>query len=98
MQKAIGGTLEGGAALKRHLQEIERQLGRGAHVAVGFLEGAAYPTKGAGTGVHVAQVAFWNEYGTIHAPSRPFFRTMIESKSPRWGIGLGNALRKTNYN
>lgn len=98
MQKAISGTLEGGEALKRHLQEVERQLGHGAHVAVGFLESATYPSKGTGTGLAVAQVAFWNEYGTIHAPARPFFRTMIESKSPRWGIGLGNALRKTNYN
>lgn len=129
MQKAIGGTLEGGAALKRHLQDIEKRLGRGAHVVVGFLDSATYPAKhtdatrerfttgkgkridvsgkgqqdfdnayGSGVGLAVAQVAFWNEYGTIHAPARPFFRTMIESKSPRWGIGLGIALRKTNYN
>jgi len=50
------------------------------------------------SGLPVAQVAFWNEFGTIRAPARPFFRTMVESKSPRWGIGLGVALKKTNYN
>lgn len=130
MQKAISGTLEGGAALKRHLKQIEQQLGQGAHVVVGFLDSATYPTKhveattkrflsgkpqridvsGKGqaefenqyasgkAGLSVAQVAFWNEFGTIRAPARPFFRTMIESKSPRWGIALGAALRKTDYN
>lgn len=129
MQKAIGGTLEGGEALKRHLKQIEQQLGSGAHVVVGFLDSATYPAKhveatrerflsgkpkridvsgkgqqdfensyGSGAGLPVAQVAFWNEFGTIKTPARPFFRTMVESKSPRWGIALGNALRKTNYN
>jgi len=130
MQKAISGTLEGGAALKRHLKHIEQQLGQGAHVVVGFLDSATYPAKhveaarerflsgkskridisgkgqhdfetnyGSGVaGLKVAQVAFWNEFGTIRAPARPFFRTMIESKSPRWGNALGIALRKTDYN
>lgn len=98
MRKAINGSLEGGAALQRHLATIAKQLGEGAHVVVGFLESATYPSKTAGAPAQaVAQVAFWNEFGTIHAPSRPFFRTMIESKSPRWGVGLGNALRRTNY-
>jgi hypothetical protein len=45
----------------------------------------------------VAQAAFWAEFGTKTAPPRPFFRNTIASKSPRWGIGLGNALRKTDY-
>lgn len=130
MQKAISGTLEGGAALKRHLKEVEAQLGQGAHVVVGFLDSATYPAKhieatrarfksgkskridvsgkgqqdfenqyGSGDGpLPVAQVAFWNEFGTVRIPSRPYFRTMVESKSPRWGVGLGAALRKTNYN
>lgn len=130
MQRAINGTLEGGAALKRHLQEIEKQLGAGAHVVVGFLDSATYPAKhveavgarfktgkpkrisiegksqqsfeneygSSVAGLPVATVAFWNEFGTVKTPSRPFFRTMIESKSPRWGIGLGIALKKTGYN
>jgi hypothetical protein len=97
MQKAISGTLQGGERLKRHLKEIEQQMGQGAVVVVGFLESATYPAKGKSS-TPVAQVAFWNEYGTSRTPSRPFFRTMIASKSPRWGIGLGIALRKTNYN
>lgn len=133
-KRAISGTLEGGAALQRHLKHIAGQLGQGSTVVVGFLESATYPAKhveatkarflgttrgiksaridisakgqadfeksyGSGGGpLHVAQVAFWNEFGTIRTPARPFMRTMIESKSPRWGNALGAALRNTDYN
>lgn len=130
MQRAINGSLEGGAALKRHLQTIEKQLGQGAHVIVGFLDSATYPAKhveavtarfksgktkkisvdgksqqsfdneygSSRGGLPVATVAFWSEFGTVRSPARPFFRTMVDSKSPRWGIGLGVALKQTNYN
>jgi hypothetical protein len=47
--------------------------------------------------LHVAQVAFWNEYGTETAPARPFFRNMIRSESPAWGDALGNYLKSTEY-
>lgn len=117
--KAITANVQGGSALHRHLADIERRLGRGAHVAVGFLEGATYPVeqeradkeghKIAGKNVqfrrarnkasalHVAQVAFWNNWGTATTPARPFFTDMVERKSPRWGVTLGNFLRKSNY-
>lgn len=45
----------------------------------------------------VAQVAFWNEFGTKTSPPRPFMRMTIASKSPRWGVGVANALRKFDY-
>lgn len=45
----------------------------------------------------VAQVAFWNEFGTKKTPARPFMRHTVASKSPRWGIALGMALRRHNY-
>lgn len=32
----------------------------------------------------VAQVAYWNEYGTETIPSRPFFRNTIEEKQDEW--------------
>lgn len=94
----VTASIQGGSALERHLQEIEKRIGRGAHVRVGFLESATYPSKGEGSkALPVATVAFWNEYGTVRAPSRPFFRTMIERKSPRWGVSLGNILRANDY-
>lgn len=59
-------TLEisGGSKLAKKLAEIAAQLGDGAQLSVGFLEGATYPTVGDSAGLSVAQVAFWNEYGT----------------------------------
>jgi hypothetical protein len=45
----------------------------------------------------VAQVAFWNEFGTKRTPPRPFMRNTVASKSPRWGNALGRALRDTKY-
>ncbi len=78
--------------MRKHLIAIEHRLGRGASVRVGFLDRATYPD-----GTLVAQVAFWNEVGTKRAPPRPFMRSMIASKSPRWGIALGLALKRTRY-
>jgi len=96
--KAIQGSIVGTRALERHLREIEKRLGRGAHVRVGFLESATYPSTGEGAKrLPVAQVAFWNQYGTVRAPARPFFTDMIARKSPRWGVSLGNILRKNGY-
>lgn len=46
----------------------------------------------------VAQVAFWNEFGTKTSPPRPFMRKTVAMKSPRWGNGLGKALRDNDYN
>lgn len=100
--KVITAQLQGGDALRKHLVTIARRLGAPGAVNVGFLEDATYP------GVHgirgtkrfagpVAQVAFWNEFGTETTPPRPFIRDMVASKSPRWGLGLGIALRATNY-
>lgn len=46
----------------------------------------------------VAQVAFWQEFGTKVAPPRPFMRHTIATKSPKWGKQLGEALIHTKYN
>lgn len=48
-------------------------------VLVGFFEEAKYPD-----GTSVAQVAYWNEYGTIHSPTRPFFRKTIRDNQSSW--------------
>jgi hypothetical protein len=45
----------------------------------------------------VAQVAFWNEFGTVRAPSRPFFRTTIAQQSGKWGDHLGKAVVAYDY-
>lgn len=95
---AITANVQGGSALERHLKDIETRLGKGSHLRVGFIEDATYPAGEDGAKpLPVAQVAFWQEWGTVGIPSRPYFRTMIERKSPRWGVSLGNILRKNDY-
>lgn len=86
-------TLKGGDRMKAVLARIGTQVGKGGVVKVGFLAGAKYPD-----GTPIAQVAFWNEFGTIRAPSRPFFRGMIADKSPGWGAALQKNLKATDYN
>lgn len=51
-------------------------------VKIGFFDTAKYDN-----GEYVAQVAFWNEYGTIskkgnqHIPPRPFMRNVTDNKN-----------------
>jgi hypothetical protein len=94
------------------LQAIEHKVTQGGVLRVGFLEDAKYPAKApskkfsgkASPGpksappLSVAQVAFWNEFGTRRAPSRPFFRTTIAQESKKWGDHLGMALKHYNDN
>ena len=47
---------------------------------VGWFSSANYKD-----GLPVAQVAFWQEYGTKTSPPRPFFRPAIEDNQNKWG-------------
>lgn len=84
-------VLTGGDGIEKALADIAVRMS--GSVKVGFLAGATYPD----TGIPVAQVAFWNEYGTTRSPTRPFFRTMISRESPGWGVLLTNAAKHYNY-
>lgn len=93
---AVEFELTGGDGLERAIRSIAAKAAGGA-VKVGFLEGVRYsdthPIRGTPRKpLLVAQVAFWNEFGTTHAPSRPFFRTTIAQKSSEWGMILSKAL------
>lgn len=57
---------------------------------------AAGPAKPSPT-LHVAQVAFWDEYGHGATKPRPFFRNTIAEKSPTWGADMGKIAVATNY-
>lgn len=48
-------------------------------------------------GLPVAQVAFWNEFGTSTIPARSFFRNMIQAKSPKWGEQMAKVLKASEY-
>lgn len=45
----------------------------------------------------VAQVAFWNEFGTTTAPPRPFFRNMIAKHSGDWSDQFATVLKQSDY-
>jgi hypothetical protein len=85
-------TLSGGEKLKAKLAELAGKVGRGGVLHVGFLANATYPD-----GLQVAQVAFWNEFGTVNQVPRPFFRRMIRACSGRWGAELGAVLKATGF-
>lgn len=56
--------------------QAEFKKSRGAYVSIGIHEEAGEYEDG----VSVVQVAFWNEFGTEHIPSRPFMRAAIYDK------------------
>lgn len=87
-------TMTGGDRMARELARIGQSLDANAELRVGFLEGATYPNE---ESLPVAQVAFWNEFGTSRAPARPFFREMIDRRSPRWGNVIAANLEATGY-
>lgn len=92
--------VKGGDKLGPKLREIVARLGGGgapAGVKVGFLEGATYPGTDENAGLPVATVAFWNEFGTVKAPARPFFRNAIAKHSGEWGAQLAAALKASNF-
>lgn len=87
-------SFSGGAALEAKLAEIAEQLGDGATIRVGFLEGATYPD-----GTSVPLVAAANEFGDpgMNRPARPFFRRMIAAKSSEWGSDLSKFAIASGY-
>jgi hypothetical protein len=48
-------------------------------------------------GLSVAQVAFWNEFGTSTSKPRPFFRLMIRQHSGEWGKKLARYLKGAQF-
>ena len=46
-------------------------------ISVGYYSNSMYEN-----GTQVAQVAIWNDHGTIHIPERPFFRHATEMIKP----------------
>ena len=95
---ASANKVIGGKKLDLALQAIEKKITRGGVLRMGFLEKSTYPAgKKNAAPLHVAQVAFWNEFGTVRSPARPSFRTTIRRKSKEWGERVGKAVIATNY-
>lgn len=59
----------------KKVDDLLRRM-KGAHVKVGVLRGTGEHPSGK-HGQTIAAIAAWNEFGTEHIPSRPFFRTTL---------------------
>jgi len=94
---AVTAKLDGGQHARAVLDQIAQRLGKPVELRVGFLEDADYPADTKGKSLKVAQVAFWNEFGTVRAPARPFMRQTIAKESPYWGSDLAGALKAVAY-
>lgn len=93
---------QGGAKLKQVLNDMAGRLGNGGAVQVGFFPDARYtsvhPIRGTKRkALPVAQVAFWNNFGTRKTPARPFFTTAIKSQQAHWGRDLADFAKATKY-
>lgn len=105
--KTVTIDLKGGEKLAQLLKKMHRNVNSATGVNVGILSNAHYPAAYKNrveyrispmrTTTSVAQVAFWNEFGTKWAPARPFFRTTINEKSPKWGDSLAYVLKASGY-
>lgn len=93
---------QGGAKLKQVLNDMAGRLGNGGAVQVGFFPDARYtsthPIRGTKRkALPVAQVAFWNNFGTSKTPARPFFTTAIKSQQAHWAHDLADFAKATKY-
>ena len=68
----------------------------GGTVRVGILGTQTYPAKDGKGDVSVAQVAYWNEYGTANIPARPFFRNTIAEKQDEWADNAASRLQQAD--
>lgn len=93
---------KGGEKLTRTLKRMQTGLGTAKGVSVGFLSDKTYPSTHGIRGtpraaLKVAQVAFWDQWGTKRSPARPFFTDMIEKCSPSWGDSLAYLAKAHHY-
>lgn len=81
--------MRGGDKFRQRLAELAAQATT-AKVRVGIIEQANYDGS---DGESVAQVAFWNEYGTARTPARPFFRNTIAERKTEWARLAGKFMQ-----
>ena len=74
--------------IKIDKREITKFMGK-ERLEIGFFETAKYPS-----GEYVAQVARYNEFGTLNIPMRPFFRNAINKNIKKWYATLQNAINQ----
>lgn len=73
MDFKITSDLQGIKNLEKYCRTINKR-----HIRFGWYEGKKYPASHENSGIPIAQVAYWQEYGSSsggrNIPSRPYFR------------------------
>ena len=82
--------MRGGDKFKAALKQAVDKAASGT-VRVGIIESQTYPN-----GESVAQVAYWNEYGTATIPARPFFRNTIAEGQGEWADKAAELLKQSD--
>ena len=74
--------------MRDHIKKLS-QADRNKVALVGIMDGKTYPD-----GEYVAQVGYWNDYGTRGIPPRPFFRLGVRESRPEAMRVLAVSLEK----
>lgn len=95
----VTSKVTGGQRAIKVLEHIGANVRKGKFVKVGHLEArdSGHQATYAETGIAIAQVAAWQEFGTKTAPARPTFQPMIDKNKPHWGKQMGVALKMYDY-
>lgn len=75
---------EGLAAAMARLEGLE-----GVTIAAGILDASAADDDG----TPLASIAFWNEYGTVNAPARPWMRHAFAENRGKWTRMAGKIVK-----
>lgn len=76
--------------VRKKQKDFQSRVFTDKKLKVGIFESAKYD------GTPVAQVAFWQEFGTAKIPMRPFLRNAIAKNTRKWGDSVKTALIGTN--
>lgn len=91
-----------GRRMRKVLKSMADKLGTEGAVQVGFFEGARYtpvhPIRGTKRQpLPVAQVAFWNIYGTKHTPPRDFVGAAVRANAGHWPQDIADLAKAHGY-
>lgn len=77
--------------IRKKQNDFKSSIFTNKKLKVGIFESAKYDD-----GTPVAQVVFWQEFGTAKIPMRPFMRNAIAKNTQKWGDSVKTFLIGTN--
>ena len=78
---------------KKFIEELKKIAKKSEELEVGFFPVSTYEN-----GLPVAQVAYWQEFGTYNIPVRAFFRTTVNSNKYVIGDEFAKQLKHSKFN